>query len=250
MADGRREGDLPRLREDAQGRRSRTSASTRDCLAGRSTSSFPSCVAYADVSDVGKAAKDWPQLNFIIYHWRLPPRRRRPEGGARGVQPHRPRSRGPATSPRSRSSTASRNVYADVGQLFATDAGRRAERVRRAHGHADPRPRRRSRLLGHRRGVDRLAAMADRRPAPARDSGGDAEAARLQAARRRDRSGQDRHLRRQQRPPLQHRPAARRARRWRAITSRRSSSPTNTPARAFQPPLRLRDRPIDPAVFA
>ncbi len=30
--------------------------------------SFPNLVSYAGVSDVGKAAKDWPQLNFIIYH--------------------------------------------------------------------------------------------------------------------------------------------------------------------------------------
>ncbi len=29
---------------------------------------FPSLRPYVDVSDVGKAAKDWPQLNFIIYH--------------------------------------------------------------------------------------------------------------------------------------------------------------------------------------
>jgi len=29
---------------------------------------FPDLVAYADVRDVGRAAKDWPQLNFIIYH--------------------------------------------------------------------------------------------------------------------------------------------------------------------------------------
>jgi len=29
---------------------------------------FPKLEAYADVSDVAKAAKDWPQLNFIIYH--------------------------------------------------------------------------------------------------------------------------------------------------------------------------------------
>ncbi|ABS63670.1 amidohydrolase 2 [Parvibaculum lavamentivorans DS-1] len=29
---------------------------------------FPHLRAYADVSDVGKAAKDWPDLNFIIYH--------------------------------------------------------------------------------------------------------------------------------------------------------------------------------------
>ena len=32
------------------------------------TKQFPQLVDYADVRDVGKAAKDWPQLNFIIYH--------------------------------------------------------------------------------------------------------------------------------------------------------------------------------------
>jgi uncharacterized protein len=30
--------------------------------------SFPSLRGYVDVSDVGQAAKDWPQLTFIIYH--------------------------------------------------------------------------------------------------------------------------------------------------------------------------------------
>ncbi|MCP5411117.1 MAG: amidohydrolase family protein [Alphaproteobacteria bacterium] len=29
---------------------------------------FPNLTAYAGVDDVGQAAKDWPQLNFIIYH--------------------------------------------------------------------------------------------------------------------------------------------------------------------------------------
>ena len=29
---------------------------------------FPALMDYADVRDVAKAAKDWPQLNFIIYH--------------------------------------------------------------------------------------------------------------------------------------------------------------------------------------
>ncbi len=39
---------------------------------------FPHLRAYCDVRDVGKAAKDWPQLNFIIYHgaYRLRGRRR------------------------------------------------------------------------------------------------------------------------------------------------------------------------------
>jgi predicted TIM-barrel fold metal-dependent hydrolase len=32
------------------------------------TRQFPHLLKYADVSDVAKAAKDWPQLNFIIYH--------------------------------------------------------------------------------------------------------------------------------------------------------------------------------------
>jgi predicted TIM-barrel fold metal-dependent hydrolase len=29
---------------------------------------FPNLRGYADVADVGQAAKDWPQLNFVIYH--------------------------------------------------------------------------------------------------------------------------------------------------------------------------------------
>ena len=29
---------------------------------------FPHLLAYSDVRDVARAAKDWPHLNFIIYH--------------------------------------------------------------------------------------------------------------------------------------------------------------------------------------
>jgi len=32
------------------------------------TKQFPELMNYADVRDVAKAAKDWPQLNFVIYH--------------------------------------------------------------------------------------------------------------------------------------------------------------------------------------
>lgn len=32
------------------------------------TKQFPDLMKYADVRDVAKAAKDWPQLNFMIYH--------------------------------------------------------------------------------------------------------------------------------------------------------------------------------------
>lgn len=32
------------------------------------TNNFPHLLSYADVRDVARAAKDWPQLNFIVYH--------------------------------------------------------------------------------------------------------------------------------------------------------------------------------------
>ena len=51
------------------------------------------------------------------------------------------------------------------------------------HGHAGQGTGRRSRRVGHRRGVDRLAAMADRRLAAARNPRGHAEEIRLRAAR-------------------------------------------------------------------
>ncbi len=79
---------------------------------------YPNLRPFADVRDVAKAAKDWPQLNFIIYH-----------GGYRHV------GGDPAAAMREfdetgRSSWVSdlaeipekhgvANVYADVGQLFA-----------------------------------------------------------------------------------------------------------------------------------
>ena len=40
----------------------------RDCSRHRWSEQFPHLVGYCHVGDVGKAAKDWPQLNFIIYH--------------------------------------------------------------------------------------------------------------------------------------------------------------------------------------
>ena len=79
---------------------------------------FPNLRPYADVRDVGKAAKDWPQLNFIIYH-----------GAYRhvGGDPAQAMAEFDTTG---RSSWVSdmadipaqfgvTNVYADLGQLFA-----------------------------------------------------------------------------------------------------------------------------------
>src|SRR5919109_841644 len=80
---------------------------------------FPHLLAHADVRDVGKAAKDWPQLNFIIYHsgYRF----------AGGGTPEEGMAEWDATG---RSSWVSdlaeipekygvTNVYGDLGQIFA-----------------------------------------------------------------------------------------------------------------------------------
>jgi predicted TIM-barrel fold metal-dependent hydrolase len=82
---------------------------------------FPNLRPYADVRDVGKAAKDWPQLNFIIYH-----------SGYRwiGAKPADGMAEFDQTG---RSSWVSdlaeipekygiTNVYGDLGQLFAWTA--------------------------------------------------------------------------------------------------------------------------------
>jgi uncharacterized protein len=73
---------------------------------------FPHLRGFTDVADVGQAAKDWPQLNFIIYHSAY-----RHVGGdpkvALRVRAHRPY----LLDQRSRRVS---NVYGDVGQLFAT----------------------------------------------------------------------------------------------------------------------------------
>jgi hypothetical protein len=80
---------------------------------------WPHLLKYAMVDDVGKAAKDWPQLNFIIYH-----------GGYRHAAGGRAEDGWNEFQQTGRVSWVSdmadipskygvTNVYADVGQLFA-----------------------------------------------------------------------------------------------------------------------------------
>jgi predicted TIM-barrel fold metal-dependent hydrolase len=82
---------------------------------------FPGLRPYADVDDVGKAAKDWPQLNFLIYHSAY-----RWVGGnpADGMAEFDRTGRSSWTSdlaeiPEKYGVT---NVYGDLGQLFAWTA--------------------------------------------------------------------------------------------------------------------------------
>src|SRR5947208_5559980 len=82
---------------------------------------FPRLRPYADVSDVGTAAKDWPQLNFLIYHSGYRWIGATPAEGIAGFDRT---GRSPWTSdlaeiPEKYGVT---NVYGDLGQLFAWTA--------------------------------------------------------------------------------------------------------------------------------
>jgi len=152
--------------------------------------SWPGVWEYNTVWDVGKAAKDWPKINFVIYHAALRPflEARRGDGRVRSDRPH----------------AVGHRPGRDPGQVRGQERLRRGgHRVRqlrggqpalcgRVHGHPDARARHRSRAVGHRLGVVRLTPVADRGHAPPRDPGRHAEEARLRAARRRRRAGQDR----------------------------------------------------------
>src|SRR6185369_15144858 len=75
--------------------------------------------AYSDVRDVAKAAKDWPQLNFIIYHGGY-----RWAGGGNAQDAWKQfEQTGRIEWVTDLSEVAQKhgvkNVYADVGQLFA-----------------------------------------------------------------------------------------------------------------------------------
>jgi uncharacterized protein len=80
---------------------------------------FPHLRGFADVADVGQAAKDWPQLNFVIYHSAY-----RHVGG----DPKQALAEFERTGRISWTSDLAdipaqygvSNVYGDVGQLFAT----------------------------------------------------------------------------------------------------------------------------------
>lgn len=80
---------------------------------------FPHLLEYSDVRDVGKAAKDWPQLNFVIYH-----------SGWRWTGPGAPKSAWEHFEKTGRVEWVTdlaeipgkygvKNVYGDLGQLFA-----------------------------------------------------------------------------------------------------------------------------------
>jgi hypothetical protein len=167
---------------------------------------FPRLRAYADVNDVGKAAKDWPQINFLIYH-----------SGYRWIGVRQDRSQLMGQRPRRDPRKIRRyQCLRRFGAALCLDSGRRASPRRGTDGHAGQGARRRPCAVGHRCAVDRRAAVADRGTAPSRNPAGDAEAIRLQAAGSGRRPDQERDLRREHGAPLQFR-QARRARQARPL---------------------------------
>jgi len=79
---------------------------------------YPNLRPYVDVSDVGKAAKDWPQLNFIIYHSGF---RHVGNDPAEALAEFENSGRFSWTSDLAEipAKYGVNNVYGDVGQLFA-----------------------------------------------------------------------------------------------------------------------------------
>src|SRR5271169_3011291 len=156
---------------------------------------FPRLRPYADVSDIGKAAQDWPQLNFLVYHSAY-----RWVGGtpADGMAEFDQAGRSSWTSdPRRDPGEIRRHqrLWRSRADL-RLDRGRRAAPRRGFDGHAGQRARPRPRRLGHGCGMDRRAAMADRRTAPPRDSRGHAKEVRLPAIGSGQWPGEDRNLQR------------------------------------------------------
>jgi len=80
---------------------------------------FPHLRPFADVNDIGKAAKDWPQLNFVVYHSGY-----RWVGGDPAMALAELEQTGRISWTSDLADIPGRfgvtNVYADVGQLFAS----------------------------------------------------------------------------------------------------------------------------------
>ncbi len=196
MADGRRESRLQGLRENGEGRH-------QECLHSQGPVRTGSRKAVPEPARLRRRRRCRPGRQGLaatqFYHLSLglSPCRRRSEAGAGRVRTHGADFMDQRPCRHSRPVRRQQCLWRRW-PVVRDHAGSRAERLRRLDGRPDQGARRRSRLLGHRRAVDRRAAMADRRPAPSRDPGSHAEEIRLRPARHRRWPDQIRNLRRQQ----------------------------------------------------
>ena len=234
VAHGRREARLPGVREIPEGgtqERLRSQGSVP--AVGREAVPAPARVLGCARRRQGRERLAAAQLHHLSR--RLSLRRRRQRRGRVGaVREDR------AHRVDHRSVGDSREVRRDQRLRRRRPAVRAVDDRRSARfgGHdrpADQGSGRRSRVLGHRCDLDRLAAMADRSAAAPGDSRGPAEEIRAAAARRSRRSGQDGDLRRQQCAAVRLQAAAARGARQRSARglqgalreARRADAPTS-----------------------
>ncbi len=164
--------------------------------------SWPKVWEYATVWDVGKAAKDWPKLNFIMYHGALRPFLEKPDAALAEFE-QTGRIKWATDLAEIPAKFGVKNVYGEVGTAFATAAVANPRFAAAFIGTLSQGARRRPRHLGHGLTLVRLAPVADRGDAAARDPRGHAEEARLQAARAGGRPGEEGDLQRQHGAALQ-----------------------------------------------
>ena len=158
---------------------------------------IPMCGTWARQQGTGRSSTSSSTIRPIASAGSVPKKR--------GPNSRRPgASSGSPILPRFRRKYGVKNVYGDLGQLFAQSTIANPRLCAAMMGILIRGPRRRPCVLGNRCDLDRLAAMADRGAAPARDSRGHAEAIRLRARWERPMAGQDRHSRRQQRAPYKY----------------------------------------------
>jgi hypothetical protein len=83
--------------------------------------SWPGVWEYATVKDVGKAAKDWPKINFVMYHGALRPFLEKPDAVLAEFE-QTGRIKWATDLAEIPSKQGVKNVYGEVGTAFATCA--------------------------------------------------------------------------------------------------------------------------------
>src|SRR5262249_23502303 len=84
--------------------------------------SWPGVWEYATVRDVGKAAKDWPQINFVMYHAALRPFLETPDAALNELE-QTGRIKWATDLAEIPTKLGVKNVYAEVGTAFALRGG-------------------------------------------------------------------------------------------------------------------------------
>jgi hypothetical protein len=162
---------------------------------------------YANADDIPQAAKDWPQINFIIYHAALRAFQENPNDDLAEFERtgYIRWTSDLASIPEKRRQQRLRR-HRNVLRGFSRN---QSTLLRRDDGHADQGPGCGPCVLGHRLRLVRLAAVADRSLPSSGDSRGHAEGARLRPVGAGRRFGEGSNLRLQRRPALSPRPARR-----------------------------------------